>query len=85
MQSQKDACFRCAIFFCLIIYLFFCLQVDGGIVLPDKASLHVTAIEDAEYKDDKIECEPLLFSRILIAKHTSVRIIFLVSKVFARS
>nr|AFK37387.1 unknown [Lotus japonicus] len=28
---------------------------DDGIVLPDKASLHLTAIEDAEYKDDKIE------------------------------
>ncbi|OMO67328.1 Protein arginine N-methyltransferase [Corchorus capsularis] len=29
--------------------------VDDGIVLPDKASLYLTAIEDAEYKDDKIE------------------------------
>jgi protein arginine N-methyltransferase 1 len=29
--------------------------VDGGIVLPDKASLYVTAIEDAHYKDDKVE------------------------------
>uniref|UniRef100_A0A0E0B1Y6 Protein arginine N-methyltransferase 1 n=1 Tax=Oryza glumipatula TaxID=40148 RepID=A0A0E0B1Y6_9ORYZ len=28
---------------------------DGGAVLPDKASLHLTAIEDAEYKEDKIE------------------------------
>ncbi|KAF0913264.1 hypothetical protein E2562_020414 [Oryza meyeriana var. granulata] len=28
---------------------------DGGVVLPDKASLHLTAIEDAEYKEDKIE------------------------------
>ena len=26
-------------------------------VLPDKASLHLTAIEDAEYKEDKIECK----------------------------
>ncbi|OMO91626.1 protein arginine N-methyltransferase 1.1-like protein [Corchorus olitorius] len=34
-----------------------CLMVDDGIVLPDKASLYLTAIEDAEYKDDKIECE----------------------------
>jgi len=31
--------------------------VDGGVVLPDKASLHLTAIEDADYKEDKIECE----------------------------
>uniref|UniRef100_A0A9I9DAF9 Protein arginine N-methyltransferase 1.1 n=3 Tax=Cucumis melo TaxID=3656 RepID=A0A9I9DAF9_CUCME len=29
--------------------------VDDGIVLPDKASLHLTAIEDADYKEDKIE------------------------------
>lgn len=29
--------------------------VDDGAVLPDKASLFLTAIEDAEYKDDKIE------------------------------
>ena len=29
--------------------------VDGGVVLPDKASLHLTAIEDADYKEDKIE------------------------------
>ncbi|TYI01378.1 hypothetical protein ES332_A11G196500v1 [Gossypium tomentosum] len=30
--------------------------VDDGVVLPDEASLYLTAIEDAEYKDDKIEC-----------------------------
>ncbi|VYS64330.1 unnamed protein product [Arabidopsis thaliana] len=29
--------------------------VEGGVVLPDKASLHLTAIEDSEYKEDKIE------------------------------
>ncbi|XP_073034128.1 protein arginine N-methyltransferase 1.1-like isoform X2 [Primulina eburnea] len=29
--------------------------VPGGLVLPDKASLYLTAIEDADYKDDKIE------------------------------
>ncbi|KAK6941411.1 hypothetical protein RJ641_026788 [Dillenia turbinata] len=29
--------------------------VNNGVVLPDKASLFLTAIEDAEYKDDKIE------------------------------
>ena len=40
------------------IFLFLCLcQVNDGVVLPDKASLYLTAIEDAEYKDDKIECE----------------------------
>ncbi|KAK8324492.1 hypothetical protein V6Z12_A12G302600 [Gossypium hirsutum] len=30
-------------------------QVDDRVVLPDEASLYLTAIEDAEYKDDKIE------------------------------
>ncbi|KAG5547267.1 hypothetical protein RHGRI_013068 [Rhododendron griersonianum] len=29
--------------------------VNSGVVLPDKASLYLTAIEDAEYKEDKIE------------------------------
>ncbi|TYI55850.1 hypothetical protein E1A91_D11G168900v1 [Gossypium mustelinum] len=29
--------------------------VDDEVVLPDEASLYLTAIEDAEYKDDKIE------------------------------
>uniref|UniRef100_A0A7N2KXT3 Uncharacterized protein n=1 Tax=Quercus lobata TaxID=97700 RepID=A0A7N2KXT3_QUELO len=29
--------------------------VEDGVVLPDKTSLYLTAIEDAEYKDDKIE------------------------------
>ncbi|XP_072969157.1 probable protein arginine N-methyltransferase 1 [Typha angustifolia] len=28
---------------------------NGGAILPDKASLYLTAIEDAEYKEDKIE------------------------------
>lgn len=35
----------------------FYIQARDGIVLPDKASLHLTAIEDADYKEDKIECE----------------------------
>ncbi|KAH0453134.1 hypothetical protein IEQ34_017458 [Dendrobium chrysotoxum] len=29
--------------------------IHDGIVLPDKTSLYLTAIEDAEYKEDKIE------------------------------
>ncbi|KAK8276952.1 hypothetical protein V6Z11_D10G234100 [Gossypium hirsutum] len=33
----------------------FKIVVDDGVVLPDEASLYLTAIEDAEYKDDKIE------------------------------
>uniref|UniRef100_M1AFL7 Protein arginine n-methyltransferase 1 n=1 Tax=Solanum tuberosum TaxID=4113 RepID=M1AFL7_SOLTU len=35
--------------------------VKDGLVLPDKASLYLTAIEDADYKDEKIECEIDLF------------------------
>ncbi|KAG6772053.1 hypothetical protein POTOM_023449 [Populus tomentosa] len=37
--------------------------VNDGIVLPDKASLYLTAIEDAEYKEDKIESQPDSSSR----------------------
>ncbi|KAK1397091.1 putative protein arginine N-methyltransferase 1 [Heracleum sosnowskyi] len=29
--------------------------VNNGLVLPDKAALYLTAIEDAEYKEDKID------------------------------
>ncbi|PNY00320.1 arginine N-methyltransferase, partial [Trifolium pratense] len=29
--------------------------VDDGVILPDIASLHITAIEDKDYKEDKIE------------------------------
>ena len=28
--------------------------VQGGLMFPDKASLHILAIEDREYKDDKV-------------------------------
>ncbi|KAG0486857.1 hypothetical protein HPP92_008952 [Vanilla planifolia] len=31
--------------------------INDGIILPDKASLFLTAIEDAEYKEDKIELD----------------------------
>lgn len=33
------------------------LQVPGGLVMPDKTSLYLTAIEDAEYKQEKINCK----------------------------
>jgi hypothetical protein len=29
-------------------------QVEGGVILPDRASLSISAIEDEEYKEDKI-------------------------------
>lgn len=28
--------------------------VEGGLMFPDKASLHICAIEDRDYKDDKV-------------------------------
>jgi protein arginine N-methyltransferase 1 len=31
--------------------------VEGGKIFPDKATMYVAAIEDGEYKDDKIGCE----------------------------
>lgn len=45
--------------FVIIMYMpsFICVQVNNGLVLPDKAALYLTAIEDAEYKEDKIDCE----------------------------
>lgn len=41
-------------------------------VLPDKASLHLTAIEDAEYKEDKIECK---FIGAWVVKPTNMSLI----------
>lgn len=32
----------------------------GGIIFPDKATLHICAIEDRQYKEDKINCKSLL-------------------------
>ena len=31
--------------------------VDEGKIFPDKATIYMAAIEDGEYKDDKIGCE----------------------------
>ena len=31
--------------------------VDNGKIFPDKATIYMAAIEDGEYKDDKIGCE----------------------------
>jgi hypothetical protein len=39
--------------------------VPGGVVLPDKTSLYLTAIEDAEYKQEKITCKSSYFSYLL--------------------
>lgn len=29
----------------------------GGLILPDKATVYMVGIEDAEYKEDKIHCK----------------------------
>lgn len=37
---------------------------EGGLIFPDKASIHVALVEDGEYKDDKIhfwECKDRLY------------------------
>jgi hypothetical protein len=31
-------------------------QVEGGVMLPDRSNLLICAIEDREYKQEKIEC-----------------------------
>lgn len=33
-------------------------QTPDGLIFPDRATLYVTAIEDRQYKDYKIHCEP---------------------------
>jgi hypothetical protein len=45
----------------LFFHSFSFIQAEDGVVLPDKTSLYLTAIEDAEYKDDKIECKTIDF------------------------
>ena len=46
-----------------MVYFSYLAQVDDGVVLPDKASLFLTAIEDADYKEDKIECKLFIYGR----------------------
>lgn len=33
-----------------------CRQVPNGIMMPDRATLFISAIEDAQYKEEKINC-----------------------------
>ena len=33
------------------------LQKSDGLIFPDRASLYVTAIEDNQYKQEKINCK----------------------------
>ncbi|XVE54120.1 hypothetical protein DITRI_Ditri03aG0055900 [Diplodiscus trichospermus] len=46
--------------------------VNDGVVLPDKASLYLTAIEDAEYKEDKIECEHVRLLDIILVRKKKI-------------
>jgi protein arginine N-methyltransferase 1 len=32
----------------------------GGMLFPDKATIYIAAIEDEDYKAEKINCEPLV-------------------------
>lgn len=45
----------------------FC-KAPGGLIFPDRASVYITAIEDGEYKDQKINCmgspTPYFFERL---------------------
>ena len=36
---------------------FFIWQKENGLIFPDRATLHVMAIEDRQYKDEKINCK----------------------------
>ena len=42
----------------------------GGLIFPDKATIHMAAIEDGDYKEEKIECMLLpYFSTSLFLSH----------------
>lgn len=51
-----DNSVNCVVAGLRVSLFYFFVQADDGVVLPDRASLHLTAIEDADYKEDKIEC-----------------------------
>ena len=40
----------------LCFYYFLVMQQKDGVLFPDYAALYVTAIEDRQYKDEKINC-----------------------------
>jgi protein arginine N-methyltransferase 1 len=41
----------------------------GGLIFPDKATMYVAAIEDGEYKDDKIGCKQKSRDSALLARY----------------
>lgn len=36
----------------------------GGLIFPDKATMYIAAIEDGDYKDEKIGCKLLIFAML---------------------
>jgi hypothetical protein len=36
---------------------YYIMQAPGGLLFPDKASLYICAIEDRQYKEEKIFCK----------------------------
>ena len=36
----------------------------GGLIFPDKANMYIAAIEDQDYKEEKINCEPYSFDAV---------------------
>ena len=57
---------KCKIICLVIKYMRICVCVcfqkpDTGLIFPDRATLYVTAIEDRQYKDEKINCKPPFF------------------------
>jgi len=38
----------------------------GGLMFPDTASMHICAIEDQEYKEEKINCTQFIYCSSLI-------------------
>ena len=39
------------------MFLMLLFQAPDGMIFPDRATLYVTAIEDRQYKDEKINCK----------------------------
>lgn len=45
--------------------------VEGGLLFPDIATLHIAAIEDQDYKDEKINCQFTRSSSLLCPPQTA--------------
>jgi len=49
------------------MFLMLLFQAPDGMIFPDRATLYVTAIEDRQYKDEKINCKYFINFFILFA------------------